>query len=273
MDAVTKTKLKFVVSLNVRHSKAGIRSICNRLAMEHFDKLHCRPQDNVLYVGCGAGEEAVILATRVQNVVGIDVDPSILEIAKTDYPADNVEYLLDNLGDASPSLLKWKGAFDKVVSISRIKLFPEMSRVIGNMVGCLKAGGEMLAIIPNNDFNFFDGAAKIIKDYPELGQKMKERNVMLWHKTEEEAEKLLREICDWSQLSCKTQRFNFSLTEDKAKLVWLDGIEDVDRVGKSNQKACLEAMWQWAQVEYGCNKDGVLNKPSEFMVVYGVKKN
>ncbi|XP_022086713.1 uncharacterized protein LOC110977153 [Acanthaster planci] len=220
MDKVLKSKLKFVVSLKVRHSKGGNRSICNRLAMDHFDKLTCRPQESVLYVGCGAGEEVVILATRVRDVVGIDVDSAILEIAKRDFPADNVDYKLDDLGDASPNLLKWTGAFDKVVSIDRAMFFPKMDTVLRNMVGCLKPGGEMLAIISNNDFNFFDGAATIIEEHPEWGQSNKERNVTLWHKTEGEAEGFMREICEWSQLSCKTQRLNFGLSEEKAKCKW-----------------------------------------------------
>ena len=70
MNSAIKTKLKFVTTLRTRHSKEGNRSICNRLAMEHFDKLTCRPEDNVLYVGCGTGDEAVILATKVKTVLG-----------------------------------------------------------------------------------------------------------------------------------------------------------------------------------------------------------
>ena len=70
MDDVVKTKLKFVVSLHVKHSKGGLRSNTNRLAMEHYDKLTCHPNDRVLFVGCGTGEEAVILATKVKTVIG-----------------------------------------------------------------------------------------------------------------------------------------------------------------------------------------------------------
>ena len=56
-------------------------------------------------------------------------------------------------------------------------------------------------------------------------------------------------------------------------MIWLDSLDAVERVGQSNQAACLEAMWQWAVGKYGRNEDGTLNKPSEFMVVYGVTKD
>ena len=70
MEASLKTKLKFISSLRVKHSKTGTRTVYNRLAMEHFDKLSCRPDGNALYVGCGTGDETAILATRMKSVVG-----------------------------------------------------------------------------------------------------------------------------------------------------------------------------------------------------------
>ncbi|XP_022096354.1 uncharacterized protein LOC110982325 [Acanthaster planci] len=106
-----------------------------------------------------------------------------------------------------------------------------------------------------------------------MGESVKETNVTMWRKTVEEAKTLLEEICEWSQLSCKTQRFDFSLTKKKAKQVWLDGLDILNRMSESNRGACLETMWQWARNNYGCNDDGSLQKPSEYMVIYGVKKN
>ena len=101
---------------------------------------------------------------------GIDITPDILEIANRDFPADNVEYMLEDLGDASAFTAKWRESFDKVVSIDRVMFFPDLEMAIRNMVGCLKPGGELLCAIPNSAFNFFDGAAKIIEEHPEWGQ-------------------------------------------------------------------------------------------------------
>ena len=106
---------------------------------------------------------------------GIDIDPSVLEIAKRDYPADNVEYLQDDMSDASPYLPKWRESFDKVVNIGRTMLFPKLPEVMANMTGCLKPGGQLLCIIPNDDMNFFGGAAKVIEDHPEWGHRVKVR--------------------------------------------------------------------------------------------------
>ncbi|XP_038073450.1 uncharacterized protein LOC119741679 [Patiria miniata] len=267
MDRVVKTKLAFVVSLHVKHSKEGVRSTTNRLAMEHFDKLNCSPDDHVLYVGYG--DEAVILATRVNSVVVIDVDPALLEIGKSDRPADNVEYLQDDLGEGSPHLANWGESFSQVVSIGRVMFYPNVPLVLRNMVGCLKPGGQLLCVIPNNDFNFFGGAAKVIEDHPEWGQRVKKSNLTLWNHTEEQAEEFFQGICDWSELSCKSQRVYHGLPEQKAKLILLDTL---DQVGSSHQEECLKALWQWALNEYGCTEDGCLKKPSEYMVIYGVKR-
>ena len=62
--------MKFIASLAVKHSKHGNRSIVHRVAVAHIDKLSFHPDDVVLDVGCGTGDETVIIAANVKKVIG-----------------------------------------------------------------------------------------------------------------------------------------------------------------------------------------------------------
>ena len=68
-------------------------------------------------------------------------------------------------------------------------------------------------------------------------------NVTMWRKSTEEAEALLREICDWSQLSCKMHRFDFSVTEEKAKRKYSKANTEDERANKKKQTNKQTSKW------------------------------
>jgi len=74
------------------------------------------PCDRVLDVGCGEGLLALELAGRAERVVGLDVDEPIVEVARRDAAAGNIEYLVGDLltVDLEP------GSFDAVVSVAAL---------------------------------------------------------------------------------------------------------------------------------------------------------
>lgn len=96
---------------------------------------------SVLDAGCGTGRVAVELARRGFDVVGVDVDPSMLEVARAKQPA-----LLWVLGDlASVDLGR---TFDVVVLAGNVMIFlaPGTERtVIANMARHLRPGGALVA--------------------------------------------------------------------------------------------------------------------------------
>lgn len=66
------------------------------------------PEDRVLDLGCGTGDDAVHLAARGVNVLGIDSAPGMVEIART-RGVDATQMAIENLAPLS-------GPFDAVLS-------------------------------------------------------------------------------------------------------------------------------------------------------------
>jgi ubiquinone/menaquinone biosynthesis C-methylase UbiE len=65
----------------------------------------------VLDIGCGVGRVEYALAKKVENIVGIDISPSMIRLANANVKAKNVEFLvgngqnLQNLADSSFDLV------------------------------------------------------------------------------------------------------------------------------------------------------------------------
>ena len=93
------------------------------------DALQLRPTDRVLDVGCGTGwftRRAEAVATRV---VGLDIDPELLDFARRK-SACHGEYLL---GDAA-ALPFPDASFDKVMSITALCFVTDWPRAIAEIV-------------------------------------------------------------------------------------------------------------------------------------------
>jgi SAM-dependent methyltransferase len=73
---------------------------------------------SVLDAGCGTGRVAIELSRRGRHVVGIDQDPSMLEVARTKSP--DVEWILADLAD--PELSAGE-LFDVVVMAGNVLIF------------------------------------------------------------------------------------------------------------------------------------------------------
>ncbi len=75
---------------------------------------HLKPGMTVLELGCGTGSFTRELARSGADVVAIDVSPELLEMAKANCSAPNVQYQIQNAYALSYS----EGAFDSVVGSS-----------------------------------------------------------------------------------------------------------------------------------------------------------
>ena len=98
---------------------------------------------SVLDAGCGTGRVALELARRGVDVVGVDVDPSMLATART--RSDGVRFEEADLADASFSLGR---TFDLVVMAGNVPLFTPPGTQAALVGGCarhLAAGGLLVA--------------------------------------------------------------------------------------------------------------------------------
>jgi SAM-dependent methyltransferase len=98
---------------------------------------------SVLDAGCGTGRVAIELARRGHDVVGVDLDPSMLEVARRKAPG--LTWLEGDLAD--PGLLPGR-QFDAVVMAGNVLIFVAPGTegpLLANVSRLLVEGGRALA--------------------------------------------------------------------------------------------------------------------------------
>lgn len=109
-----------------------------------IDMLDPRPGQRVLDLGCGTGRHAAMIAERGADVVGVDVDPSMLAKARADHPqvrfvqADVAAGLrLDDLGSAGP--------FEGCLSNAALHWMTPQGAVLAHVRAVLAEGSRFVA--------------------------------------------------------------------------------------------------------------------------------
>ena len=96
---------------------------------------------SVLDAGCGTGRVAVELARRGVDVVGVDLDPSMLEVARAKAPA--LPWV-----EADLAAVELGRTFDVVVMAGNVMIFLEPGAegpVVANLARHLRPGGALVA--------------------------------------------------------------------------------------------------------------------------------
>jgi 2-polyprenyl-3-methyl-5-hydroxy-6-metoxy-1,4-benzoquinol methylase len=105
---------------------------------------HLKPGMTVLELGCGTGCFTRELARSGAEVVGIDVSPELLEIARANCSEPNVQYRIEN----AYALSYDEAAFDSVVG-SSILHHLEIEQALRDIYRVLKPGGTIYFTEPN----------------------------------------------------------------------------------------------------------------------------
>jgi SAM-dependent methyltransferase len=98
---------------------------------------------SVLDAGCGTGRVAIELARRGREVVGIDMDPGMLETARQKAP--ELRWIEGDLADTSLVIGR---RFDVVVMAGNVLIFVAPGtegKVVSNMAAVLAPGGRLIA--------------------------------------------------------------------------------------------------------------------------------
>ncbi|MGO8863761.1 MAG: class I SAM-dependent methyltransferase [Acidimicrobiales bacterium] len=99
--------------------------------------------DSVLDAGCGTGRVAIELHRRGRRVVGVDLDPRMLEVARRKAP--HLTWIEGDLADTAPVPL---GPFDAVVMAGNVLIFVapgSEGTVLSNLASTLAPGGRLIA--------------------------------------------------------------------------------------------------------------------------------
>src|SRR3979490_892415 len=113
---------------------------------ERWDMWWALPPDprTVLDVGCGSGMGLASLSKRGITVIGVDVDPKALVKARTRLGEGRP---LD--GGRAPSPGGWVGFFASIAFCDSLEHFADPWKVLGSTRSLLRAGGRVVASVPN----------------------------------------------------------------------------------------------------------------------------
>ena len=105
---------------------------------------HLKPGMTVLELGCGAGYFTQELARSGADIVAIDVSPELLEIARSNCSAPNVQYEIENAYELSYG----SAVFDSVVGSSVLHHL-EIEKALRGIYRVLKPGCSIYFTEPN----------------------------------------------------------------------------------------------------------------------------
>jgi ubiquinone/menaquinone biosynthesis C-methylase UbiE len=106
------------------------------------------PADWVLDLGCGTGQVAAVLASRVAGVLAVDPEPDMLTGLRARLTAEHVENVLPLLAsDADvPAISQLSGARFGAVTVANALHWMETDRVFGQSRQLLRPGGALVII-------------------------------------------------------------------------------------------------------------------------------
>jgi ubiquinone/menaquinone biosynthesis C-methylase UbiE len=94
-------------------------------------------------LGCGTGHHALILATRFEEVLAVDISSPMLEIARARRARPNITYELRDLRDVSREK---DGRFDLVFSASTLHHVPDLDPTLNGIRDLLTPGGRAVLL-------------------------------------------------------------------------------------------------------------------------------
>ncbi len=99
----------------------------------------------VLVIGCGPGHDVAALADLGVDVTGLDIAPSAVSLAQTNYPRHAARFLEGDLFDLVPEL---RGAFHVVVEHTCLSGMPPELRpdYAAGVRAALKPGGQITGV-------------------------------------------------------------------------------------------------------------------------------
>lgn len=124
--------------------------VCAPYTNALLDRVGVSDRASCLDVGCGGGHVSRELARRAAHgsVVGVDLDPTVLELAAADTAAADITNLEFRRGDATQLDA---ASYDIVYARFLLRHVAQPSEIVAVMAQALKPGGVL--IVEDNDFN------------------------------------------------------------------------------------------------------------------------
>ena len=106
------------------------------------------PPGPILDVGCGPGAHSVAMARRGYDVLGIDVSPRMVQVARARAGREGADVRFQVV-DAGGTLPSDDGAVGGVMAVHVIQHLPDAASFVGEVRRCLRPGGHLLLTAPS----------------------------------------------------------------------------------------------------------------------------
>lgn len=126
-------------------------------------------EKRALEIGCGTGRLAVQVAPKVKSLLGIDISPKTVSVAKQHLNFSNVQILCEDFYN-----FKSKARFDLIYSSLTFMHFSDKQGAINKAYELLTKGGRFVLSIDKNQSEFIDYGTRKIKVYPDNPQTITE---------------------------------------------------------------------------------------------------
>lgn len=108
-------------------------------------------KDIVLDIGCGNGQNSILIAKQACHVCGFDIDKSQLAIAKSDAKCQGIRNIDFKLISGERKIPYKSNYFDKIVFLGVLEHLMNRTQVLDNVRRLLKQNGLLLLGIPNEN--------------------------------------------------------------------------------------------------------------------------
>lgn len=120
----------------------------NKFPYEAFKLVDFEITDDVLDVGCGPGKHCQYLSPLVNSVIGFDISPGMIEFARRENSAPNIQYFEDDAQTFGDHHCDWSEKFNKIICFAVLHWCKNDERTLKNIYHCLKPGGTFILGFP-----------------------------------------------------------------------------------------------------------------------------
>lgn len=116
-----------------------------------------RPASRILDAGCGPGRTSAVLHARGHHVVGVDVDPELIEAARQDHPGQR--WIVSDLAELDLPALGEPEPFDAAVLAGNVMAFVAVdseATVLGRVRAHLRPDGFALVGFHTDRYDMAD---------------------------------------------------------------------------------------------------------------------
>jgi SAM-dependent methyltransferase len=136
------------------------------------------PPGKILEMGCGSGWLSLFLARAGYDVIGVDIAPEAIELAKQAAVADQVSRVRFVVGDYETAQSAAGGTCDAVIFYDALHHAEDEAAALRTAYAALKAGGALYAFEPGEGHGATEDSRRAVETYGVHEKDMPPRHII-----------------------------------------------------------------------------------------------